>query len=306
MNTPRQTSNTRLHNRFTARRLAVAAGFGVAAMALGGCVSQEKYDQAVSEIRVLTSRNADLSSRLAEIEQTAGSLRDESAGVRGTIDDLRRQNGTLRQELANANTTITNLTEQLGSLQFERLDPATDAALARLAERYPQLVTYDSERGMLQFSSDLTFDSGSAVVKSTAKQTLQALAQVLKSSEATQYDVRIVGHTDSQKPSGQTLQRHPTNVHLSVHRSIAVRRELQLLGVQEARLEVAGWGEFRPAIQNTSTGNTPANRRVELFLVPSGRSASAGSMMAPSGDTGGGRSFIDREQLDGGRFEPTK
>jgi flagellar motor protein MotB len=28
-----------------------------------------------------------------------------------------------------------------------------------------------------------------------------------------------------------------------------------------------GWGEFRPAVANNANGNTPANRRVEIYLA---------------------------------------
>jgi hypothetical protein len=41
----------------------------------------------------------------------------------------------------------------------------------------------------------------------------------------------------------------------------------------------AGWGEYRPAVTNTPSGNTPQNRRVEIFLVKS-----AGSL--PGTNTG--------------------
>ena len=32
--------------------------------------------------------------------------------------------------------------------------------------------------------------------------------------------------------------------------------------------EFGGWGEFRPLVANSGNGNTPANRRVEIYLTP--------------------------------------
>ncbi len=36
-----------------------------------------------------------------------------------------------------------------------------------------------------------------------------------------------------------------------------------------ARVEIAGWGEYRPMVPNSSKGGTAANRRVEIYVVPS-------------------------------------
>ena len=34
------------------------------------------------------------------------------------------------------------------------------------------------------------------------------------------------------------------------------------------RLLVAGWGESHPAVPNSASGNTPQNRRVEIYFRP--------------------------------------
>ena len=49
-------------------------------------------------------------------------------------------------------------------MALKALDPATDQALRDLAAQYPDLVVYDPDRGMIRFTSDLTFGSGSAEV----------------------------------------------------------------------------------------------------------------------------------------------
>ncbi|MEM7621835.1 MAG: OmpA family protein [Planctomycetota bacterium] len=275
----------------------------LSAAPLGGCVGQEAYDELVSENRTLTSRNADLTSRLRDLESTTDSLRNQGSGAQGTIGQLQGENDTLRQQLAQAAGTISTLEEQMGAIEFDRLDPATDAAFADLARRFPGLLSYDAQQGMLRFSSDLTFGSGSAVVRDSARESIRALAGVLRSSEAGQYDVRIVGHTDSQRPSARTRATFPTNMHLATARAISVRDELLALGVPAERMEAAGWGPYRPLVANTATGNTPRNRRVELFLVPT----SVGSLApsgAPTGVTPPG--VIDRDRLGSERYVPTK
>jgi hypothetical protein len=61
--------------------------------------------------------------------------------------------------------------------------------------------------------------------------------------------------------------QHPTNMHLSAHRAISVRDALVSDGVTANRMQVAGYGEFRPIVPNGANG-AAQNRRVEIFLTP--------------------------------------
>lgn len=270
---------------------------------LGGCVSQQAYDDTVRENRALKSRNVELQGRLGDLESAGAGLRAQLDAQPPAMAGLEDAHALTLQRLNQAMETISDLEGRLDGMQFSQLDPVTDDALRQLAGRYPNMVRYDADRGMLRFSSDLTFASGSADVQAQAKNSLAALANILKSNEALAYDVRVVGHTDSQPISAKTRQRHPSNMHLSAHRAISVRRELVTLGVPASRVMAAGWGEFRPAVANSANGNTPANRRVEIYLFPGsdGGSSSFGST-AP----GGQNATIDRDGLGGSSFEPTK
>jgi len=49
------------------------------------------------------------------------------------------------------------------------------------------------------------------------------------------------------------------------------------------KMMVAGWGEFRPAVPNSGPkGNTPQNRRVEIYLTRS-TATSLGGEAEPAG-----------------------
>lgn len=291
-----------LAGRHSVAALARVAGVGVLTLLAGGCVSQQAFDDLVEENRTLTARNTELQARVGELEGQINGISGSASNARRTLSELESENGLLRQQLGQARDQIRDLEGRLGGIQLTSLDPTTDAALAALAAQYPGLVEYDASRGLLRFNSDLTFDSGSAEVKSTARESLRALAQILQSPTAQGYDVRIVGHTDSQRVANpRTKQQHPTNTHLSVHRSIAVRDELGGIGVGPERLEVAGWGEYRPRVANSPGGNTPANRRVEVYLVAGSSRGYDSSAPAPAAG-----SLIDRERVGGSAFEPTK
>lgn len=286
-------------------RLVPMLGVVLGASMLTGCVSQQEYDKLWETNRSLLNRNQELQTDLEGCRTNYDALAGAGSDAQQTIAALQGENNGLRGQLRDANASIMGLEDRLASMDIGRLDPATDLALSRLAAQYPDLIVYDSDRGMLRFASDLTFRSGSDEVQAGAKESLGALAKVLGTPEAEAYDVRIVGHTDSQKISANTARLHPTNMHLSAHRAISVRKVLGEDGVAWDRMYAAGWGEYRPAVANTATGNTPQNRRVEIFLVPSTRNSALSAATEPA-PTSTGRVDADEDQAPARVFEPTK
>ncbi|GJM19091.1 MAG: hypothetical protein DHS20C14_13040 [Phycisphaeraceae bacterium] len=278
----------------------------VGALGLTGCVSQEEYDKLWETNRSLLNRNQELMNDLESSQSQYGALAGAGTSAQQTIAALQGENGRLRTQLTDASRTLMGLEDRLASLEVGRLDPATDLALSRLAAQYPNLIVYDSDRGMLRFASDLTFRSGSDEVQSPAMESIGALATILQTPEAGEYDVKIVGHTDSEQVSSRTARLHPTNVHLSAHRAISVRTALGNSGVAQDRMYAAGWGQYRPSIANTSTGNTPANRRVEIFLVPSTRDLYAAADAVSTEDPAPRSVDADEEVTPRRMFDPTK
>jgi len=254
--------------------MAAAAALALAgSLGLGGCTGAREADDLYATNRALEERNLMMQQELQAKENTIGLLRTRVGEADDTVAQVRDRNAALQSDLRRLEERFRSLSGRLDEVSVGAVDPATERALEQLAEANPQLLTYDARRGMLRFNSDVTFAPGSDDVSSEARTALRQIAEVLaQASEA--YDLRIVGHTDSVRPSRPaTLREHPTNMHLSVHRAIAVRNELASAGIPAPRMEVAGWGEFRPAAPNNPTGGTPANRRVELFIVPSSTSA---------------------------------
>lgn len=92
----------------------------------------------------------------------------------------------------------------------------------------------------------------------------------MNTPEAREFDLVIVGHTDDVPiRRAATRQAHPTNWHLSAHRAISVLNNLSKYGLEQERMAIKGYGEFRPVEPNRpNKGGNPANRRVEIFIVP--------------------------------------
>ena len=236
--------------------------------AIAGCVSQQDHDRALETIRTLEGRNAELSSQLASAEATMTRQGVVIQDLEGNERNLRQNLSTLDDRAGQLGQRVAELQGNLGGINLGGLDPQTDLALRRLAAAQPDLLSYDSSRGMLRFRSDFTFDTASVELRPEARRSLRSLGGVLL-NQAAEYDIRIVGHTDSQPiTNANTLRRHPSNRHLSVHRAISVAAALSEAGVPLARIETSGWGETRPVVPNNPRGGTPQNRRVEIFVVP--------------------------------------
>jgi chemotaxis protein MotB len=264
------------------RPLALCVAGILGAATLGGCVSQGDYDNAAENARAANNGKTRAERERDEARAAADLMRNQLVRAETANKDLQDQNAKMRAALDAAGGDLKGLMEKLALLEFGPVDTQTDEALQKLAAMYPDLIKYDADRGMLRFASDLTFDSGSDAVKDSARSGLQALAKILSTGPAMAYEIHIVGHTDSQKISSTTERLHKTNMHLSCHRAISVRKELVALGVPSDKMQAAGWGEFRPYVPNTASGNTPQNRRVEIYLA---RARGAMAAQADAGNT---------------------
>lgn len=255
------------------------AGMLVAA-GLGGCVSQSEYDSLFQTNRSLEERNVSLQQELEAEKNAAALMRTRIAATDKTVGDAKDRNADLQSQILRMREDYRLLSTRLNTIAVTPLDPVTDNALRTLADANADIMKYDAARGMIQLTSDLTFALGSTEVTPSARTALTRVAQILSSPEAAKYDARIVGHTDNVPISRpETRRNHPTNLHLSVHRAIAVRDVLAEAGAAPVRLEVAGWGEIRPVAANPPSGGAASNRRVEIYLVPS--TASAAALAAP-------------------------
>ncbi len=257
--------------------LVTALGFTV----LAGC-SQGTVDDLRHTVRVQQQRISELEVQNESLNSTTQALRRQVQAADSSSLEAERRRAEAAAQLQAAMAMYADLEQRLNDLDLMVLPPELDEALRALAARHPELMIYDPKRGMVQFLSDLTFDLGSADLKSEAQSSLRQLAEVLKGAPAAGYEIRVVGHTDNVPIRNVgTRAKHPTNVHLSVHRAISVRDALVGAGVAAGRCSVAGWGEFRPVVANPAAGGARANRRVEIFLVPSSYSGPSAEGSAP-------------------------
>ena len=108
--------------------------------------------------------------------------------------------------------------------------------------------------------SDLSFDTGSYAIKSNMRPVLDQFASGLSGQN---YDVRIIGHTDS-------TGTYAINQPLSVNRANSVRDYLGMRGVNTSRISTSGVADTQPVASNANEYGRAQNRRVEIFLGQKG------------------------------------
>lgn len=239
---------------------------------VGGCNSELESlrIQNDAQQRRIDELLAEVSSATLQLDQYKRQL--EAAQGKGNIEieTLQKQIAALEEDIAKKNELISSMQQRLLAG-----GAALPVELSTLLEDFAEsngMVTYDSERGIVKFKSDLLFDIASDQVASTAVTSIKSLCGILNTEEGKNFDIIIAGHTDD-IPIGKptTREKHPTNWHLSVHRAIAVENVMEKNDIEPKRMSVRGFGEYRPVAPNAPNkkGNEQ-NRRVEIYIVPQG------------------------------------
>ncbi len=256
-------------------RLIGTALVAIAGSSLVGCVNQEDY-------RALEAQRNDLADQLTLAQQQA-------AANSALAEGYREQLGRFDDADMSAEAVQANYEMQIASLAGERDEiarryeelvgkigtgPALPAALTSELSSYaaqnPDLITFDADRGIVKFKSDVTFKSGDAELLDDASSAINRFAQILNSPVARSYLLQIEGHTDnvSNFSANTKAKGHKNNWYLSSHRSISVAEGLMKQGVSATRVAVVGRADQEPVASNATAGGRAQNRRVEVMILP--------------------------------------
>lgn len=132
----------------------------------------------------------------------------------------------------------------------------TREALDRLAAANAAAVKKEERGTVITLSGNVLFASGKSALLPGAQQSLDQIAEALKSQDA---KLLVEGHTDS-RGSEQT------NLMLSKARADAVGSYLISRGIPSERVSTQGIGPSRPVADNASPEGRANNRRVEIIV----------------------------------------
>jgi chemotaxis protein MotB len=152
--------------------------------------------------------------------------------------------------------------QALETRQLEAAQRTIDAKVADAGLKR-SITTTVNERGLVvRLQTDgVLFDSGSAALKPEGA---RILAPIAASLSKLSNPIRVEGHTDSNPIS---TAQFPSNWELSGSRASAVVRTFEAGGIPASRLQFAGFGENRPAADNTTEAGRAKNRRIEVLVL---------------------------------------
>jgi len=255
-------------------KFSLASFLCICLIVISGCVSEQQYKELRVQNNTQRKRISEIESELKATKLKLDRLQrklDSAEKLSGVeTDALQQKIAALQEDLAKKKNLIAIMQKQL-LYGGARLPVELSTKLEDFAKD-KELVTFDSEHGIVKFKSDLLFEPGSDEVTPSSIEAVKSLCSILNLKEANKFDIIVAGHTDNipiAKPA--TRQKHPTNWHLSADRAISVLKVMENNRVNPERLSVRGFSKYRPVAPNkpNNKGN-PENRRVEIYIVPKG------------------------------------
>jgi flagellar motor protein MotB len=202
------------------------------------CVSPEAHRQVVGA-------NTALQAEIAGMADAQKTLSAENAR-------LREENRDLSARAADA-AWIQEQKQKLSEL-LEKYGAGTPSA-----QNGVELVQ-TREGYAFRVAGGVLFSPGSNTLTEQGARTLQELATQLQGRK-----IRVEGHTDD-----QPIQRSQwgTNLRLSAERSLVVADFLtDKAGLKPADVSVAGYSQYRPAVEGSDEAARQKNRRVEILML---------------------------------------
>jgi len=123
-------------------------------------------------------------------------------------------------------------------------------------------ITVDERGVVVSFKDSALFRSGSADILPKGLESLNIFVKYLY---AMPNEIIIEGHTDDQPISSR---QYPSNWELSSARASSVARFLEDSGVKGTRIQVTGYGPYRPRFHNDTPEKRALNRRMDVILKP--------------------------------------
>ncbi len=178
---------------------------------------------------------------------------------------------------------ISSLREELGAFRLFLREPANPvvsteapnvARLSRLrnvgrniSRRFSVMgttrfatVRYTATGLKITLNEQALFDSGQAELKDEARGVLAVIATSL--AQVPGLRIQVGGHSDNLPV--RTGGPYSSNFELSGDRALNVLNSLMGFGLRAEDLSFAGYGEYRPLVNNDTPENRAKNRRVEI------------------------------------------
>jgi chemotaxis protein MotB len=229
-------------------------------------LEQRQVQQALlsSQIDSVSDEKQALLHKLQDEQQRGLQLQNQVAQVNQNIDNKTEALSDAAQGLEHLQTTLdeTRVQKDHEAAEFAALKKQLEQ---ELNQTQVQVTLLKNQMRVINLTSEVLFNSGSAQIKPAGQKVLALIASTLSSYPNRQ--VFIEGHTDDIPMNKNGAYR--SNWELSSARAISaveiLRGDNQ---VSPERLKVVGHGEFKPVTSNETAEGRRLNRRIEIRLMP--------------------------------------
>ena len=211
---------------------------------------------------------------IVDLNRQLQSQADNNRQMEQTLRQLTEQVSALEVELDSANQRTQNMESMAQAMTEENrrfgelVDQLQDSLGLTIAQKNSQISEIHSDYRVIEYSTDILFQSGSSVLSEPGKQVLKELSAVLGQDVSDSRIISFEGHTDNVPIKGTLAQTYPTNWELSLARAATATRFMIEQGLSAARIRAVGYGSSRPVASNDTPQGRSANRRIEVHLVP--------------------------------------
>src|SRR5262245_59263918 len=199
-----------LHSQRTLRTAHVPAValLAAGALAIAGCVPNERYTQVEQERDLLSSSNQSLKGQVDSAKRDSEELAQQKAALDQEKSELAAEKAALEEKLAQQKAQGDELDSKLHQRDEEshKLKATYDGLVSNLKKEVQagQVQIEQLRDGLrVNVAQDILFDSGSAALDKRGTEVLTRVAVQLKKSS---HQIMVIGHTDN-KPIRQELAR---------------------------------------------------------------------------------------------------
>lgn len=203
------------------------------------------------------------------------SLENENRNLEGVVEQQQQRIDDLTAEKVDLDRRVKELEARVGKLK--RTEDVVEEAKDEISEHVRQVlakfrgdtdIEVERAEGGYRFvlREAVLFETASADLTQEGRRALQRVADALSGGNE---KISIEGHTDDVPVAKEeTLKKFPRgNMDLAAQRALSVWEFLVTQGrVARSRASIAGFGEHRPRVPNTSESNRWRNRRVEILV----------------------------------------
>lgn len=204
------------------------------------------------ELSDLDAKNRELSDLLKDREGKLAELQKQLAGVQDALNDRNKALSDLNQKLDTVQTSLTDKDKSLDDLKKQ------------LAGMNVQLE--ETNRGLtLTIVDQLLFRSGKSDLSPEGRALIGKVSAIIHTNFPGR-ELLVEGHTDNApiKHSGWK-----SNWELGAARALAVVHDMtEKQGFDPAKISATTYGEFRPAVTNSSNDGKSKNRRSVIVILP--------------------------------------